>query len=90
LAAAGGAFDPVTPSVAYLDYGAASDDRFVRLSDGGRDAEPLSDLTCTDVSLTFTTVARGLAQCNENDTAYSLRRTENGGVTWNRVNVPDD
>lgn len=84
----GGAFDPVTQSVAYLDYGAASDDKFVRLSDGGRDAQSISELKCTEVSLTFTTIARGLALCNENDTEYSLRRTENGGVTWSSVALP--
>jgi hypothetical protein len=84
----GGAFDPVTKTIAYLDYGAASDDKFVRLSDGGREARSISELKCTEVSLTFTTVARGLALCNENDTEYSLRRTENGGVTWSSVVLP--
>jgi hypothetical protein len=85
----GGAFDPITRTVAYLDYGGVVEgDNFVRLSDGGRRAQSVGELRCTDVWPMFTTVARGLAVCDENYTQNSLRRTSNGGATWSNVNLP--
>ncbi len=85
----GGAFDPVTSTVAYLDYGGVvKADNFVRLSDGGRVARTVGELRCTDASIVFTSVARGLMSCGENYTTASLRVTSNGGATWSVVTLP--
>ncbi len=84
----GGAFAPVTSSVAYLDYGAAlGRENVVRLSDAGRHAQSVSELSCTEAWMLFTTVARGLAVCDKNLTSNLLERTSNGGATWSPVEL---
>jgi hypothetical protein len=85
----GGAFDPVSATVAYLDYGGVVGKvNFVRLSDGGGVAQPVAEVRCTNASLVFTTVDRGLMMCNENDTQVVLRVTNDGGTVWTPVATP--
>jgi hypothetical protein len=85
----GGAFDPVTGSVAYLDYGGVqAKGDFVRLSDGGRVATTIGELKCTNVSLLFTSQNDGLASCGKNYTSVQLERTIDGGSHWESVSLP--
>lgn len=85
----GGAFDPVTGSVAYLDYGGVqAKGDFVRLSDGGRVATTIGELKCTNVSLLFTSQSDGLASCGKNYTSVQLERTIDGGSHWESVSLP--
>jgi hypothetical protein len=85
----GGAFAPVTQTVAYLDYGGVQGKgNIVRLSDSGRSAQVIGELNCTDATLLFTSIRHGLAVCTDNYTEYSLRQTNDGGATWNRVSLP--
>jgi hypothetical protein len=85
----GGAFDPVTGSVAYLDYGGAqAKSNFVRLSDGGRVAKTIGELKCTDDSFIFSTSERGLMVCDENYTRSVVRTTDDGGVRWTQLASP--
>jgi hypothetical protein len=86
----GGAFAPVSSDVAYLDYGVAIGPHNVfRLTEGGRDATPVADVKCeTAPSMIFTNASDGLMLCNQNYTSIQLRRTNDGGVLWNSVNLP--
>jgi hypothetical protein len=87
---AGGAFDPVTSSVAYLYYGADSvrTPNFDRLTEGGAHSIAVSTLRCLNAdALTFTNVERGLLLC-ANGTSSAILRTSDGGVVWSRVSLP--
>jgi hypothetical protein len=88
----GGAFAPVSSTVAYLDYGVAKGpNNIVRLTDGGLDATPVADVKCASVpSMIFTNAADGLMLCNQNYTSIQLRRTHDEGVSWSSVNLPSD
>lgn len=85
----GGAFAPVTQTVAYLDYGGVqSKGNVVRLSDDGATAQTVGELNCTEATLLFTSTRHGLAVCTSNYTSYSLRETNDGGATWVTVTLP--
>jgi hypothetical protein len=81
----GGYFDPVSESVAYLDYGQTSPRNIYRLTNDGKTATPVGELNCTDVSLVFTSVSTGVALCSRNYTDWLLVRTSDGGARWSRV-----
>jgi photosystem II stability/assembly factor-like uncharacterized protein len=86
----GGAFDPVSPTLAYLAYGAMRP--LVRISDAGAVATNLGRLDCSKVNssinaLFFSDKDHGLALCLPGDSAKSaeLLRTSDGGSTWSRA-----
>jgi hypothetical protein len=90
MGTAGGAFDPVSSTLAYLDYGQDSGPQnLVRLTDGGRRASAVANLKCASVpSLVFTNATEGLMLCNLNYTSIQLRRTNDGGASWRTVELP--
>jgi hypothetical protein len=87
----GGFFDPVSTSLAYLDYGQAGPSRpknLFRITNAGRTSTPTGVLHCDDVyGLVFTDALHGLAACNHYYALKStyLLRTSDGGTTWSRV-----
>jgi hypothetical protein len=82
----GGAFAPVSDDVAYLDFGiSVSGNNLYRITNGGERSTVVSEV-CTDAySFVFVGARHGLMICNENYTTESLRSTNDGGVTWQRV-----
>jgi hypothetical protein len=82
----GGAFDPVSGDVAYVDFGDTVAGRNVsRVSNGGRDLRAVGRLTCPDVaSLVFTSNDNGLAICSDYLDTYFERSTD-GGAHWRRL-----
>jgi hypothetical protein len=86
----GGTLDPISPEIAYLDYGLVSVHRynFFRLTDGGSHVTVVAKLRCSSVSLLFTNTSDGLADCGENYTSYQLERTIDGGSSWRKVSLP--
>lgn len=84
----GGAFAPVTSGLAYLDYGAvAKDPNFFRISDGVHETA-VGEVRCEDAyELDFVNESHGLMLCSQYPVT-SLRRTNNGGVTWTTVSLP--
>jgi hypothetical protein len=85
----GGSFDPITSSVAVLDYGAvASPPDLYRISEGGARFTPIGEVRCSSASpMIFTNVSDGLMVCGLNSTTL-VRRTGNGGATWENVLLP--
>jgi len=84
----GGSFDPITSSVAVLDYGAAATPPdLYRISEGGVGFSPIDEVRCSGESMLFTNVSDGLMVCRLNSTAL-VRRTNNGGATWEDVSLP--
>lgn len=84
----GGSFDPITSSVAVLDYGAAATPPdLYRISEGGVSFSPIDEVRCSGESMLFTNVSDGLMVCRLNSTAL-VRRTNNGGATWEDVSLP--
>lgn len=85
----GGAFDPITSNVAVLDYGAeATPPDLYRISEGGKHFTPIGEVRCSSAyPMIFTTVSDGLMICGHNVTT-SLRRTSDGGATWENVTLP--
>jgi hypothetical protein len=86
----GGYFDPVSSTLAYLDYGGPRD--LYRVSDAGRDMTDVGTLQCSEVNssinvIAFTTRRSGLAICTPQGLWNSARleQTTNGGATWNRI-----
>ncbi len=86
----GGSFDPISSQVAYLDYGLVKirGSNLFRLSDGGLVPSAVDDLKCSNVSILFTSVSKGLADCGKNFTSSELERTINGGSSWKSVALP--
>ncbi len=88
----GGAFAPVSGSVAYLDYGLSIGRRnMFRLTDGGVHARAVAEVKCTDVpSMVFTNTSDGLLLCTQSYSlaATTLRRTNDGGTAWTKVTLP--
>jgi hypothetical protein len=86
----GGYFDPVSSSLAYLDYGGPRS--LYRVNDSGRVMTKVETLQCSKVNssvgaLVFTAAHSGLAICTP-DGLWSrarLEQTTNGGTTWRRV-----
>ena len=87
----GGYFDPVSRSLAYLDYGQIGPSRpknLFRITNAGRTSTPVGTLRCDGAwGLVFTDATHGLAVCNRNYklTSTYLLRTSNGGATWSSV-----
>jgi hypothetical protein len=66
-------------------------DNIFRLTAGGRVATPVANVKCANVpTMVFTTASQGLMLCNQNYTSIQLRRTDNGGVSWKRVDLPSE
>lgn len=88
----GGAFDPVSSTVAYLDYGQDNGaTNLFRLTDGGRHASGVANVTCASVpSMVFANSTQGLMLCNLDYTSIQLRRTDDGGVSWHSVDLPTE
>ena len=84
----GGAFDPLTANVAFLDYWGrhAIPISFVSLG-GGTRFTPLGELSCSNASpLIFSSEREGLVMCSvSSGTSIQLRRTIDGGATWTVV-----
>jgi photosystem II stability/assembly factor-like uncharacterized protein len=87
----GGYFDPVSSTVAYLDYGGTRS--LYRVSDGGRVMTKVGALQCSKINssigaITFTTPRFGMAVCTPEGLWSTARlvRTTNGGTTWSRIN----
>ena len=85
----GGAFDPITSNVAVLDFGAvATPPDLYRISGGGARFTPIGEVRCSSASpMIFTNVSDGLMICGLNLTT-SVRRTSDGGATWENVPLP--
>jgi hypothetical protein len=87
----GGSFEPVSGSLAYLDYGlttALRPKNLYRITNGGRTSTPVGVLRCSDVQgLVFTDARNGLAICDTNFSSSStyLARTSDAGATWSHV-----
>ncbi|MDE3106973.1 MAG: hypothetical protein KGJ42_02315 [Acidobacteriota bacterium] len=89
----GGAFDPVSPSRALLDYGntAASEGRLYVVNEPGGRFVDVGKLVCVDISnLVFTNARHGVVICDQNYSPAStqLLRSLDGGATWSRVKLP--
>ncbi len=88
----GGFFDPVSSSLAFLDYGGSRAPLF-RISDFGRDMTRVGTLQCSSKNssvgqFVFTTQRNGLAICSPDGLHSSARlvETTDGGDTWNQIN----
>ncbi len=89
----GGFFDPVSTSLAYLDYGATRP--LVRITTSPRKATTVGVLSCSKINssvngLIFTNARDGLALClpGDDQAAGRLERTIDGGSTWLDVSLP--
>jgi photosystem II stability/assembly factor-like uncharacterized protein len=85
----GGTFDPVSSTVAYIDYGDSNGPKnLYRITNEGRTGTAVAKLRCNiDSGLVFTDARNGLVACdakNTNATTY-LMRTTDGGVTWTKI-----
>jgi len=86
----GGYFDPVSNSLAYLDYGpnnSSNAKNLFQITKKGLEVRAVGRLPCESVDgLVFTDALHGLAACDTGSTLPSiiLERTTNGGVTWRR------
>jgi hypothetical protein len=85
----GGAFDPITSNVAVLDYGAvATPPDLYRISEGGTRFTPIGEVRCSSAyPMIFTNVSDGLMICGLISTTL-VRRTGDGGATWENVLLP--
>lgn len=89
----GGAFDPVSSSLAYLDFGpftSRAKDLY-RITNSGHTMTPVGNLACRSVNgLVFSDAEHGLAICDENYSVAStyLLRSSDGGATWSKVILP--
>ncbi|HUZ41217.1 MAG TPA: hypothetical protein VMU68_07500 [Acidimicrobiales bacterium] len=86
----GGYFDPVSSSLAYLDYGGPRS--LYRVIDAGRHMTEVGTLQCLKVnsgvnSMVFISERSGLAICSPEGVGISnrLERTTDGGAKWSRV-----
>jgi hypothetical protein len=86
----GGYFDPVSSTLAYLDYGGTRP--LYRISDAGRHMTEVGTLQCSRVnssvgSFVFTSERRGLGICSPEGlwTSARLVQTTDGGATWSRI-----
>jgi hypothetical protein len=87
----GGYFDPVSSTLAYLDYGGPR--ALYRVTDAGREMTNVGSLHCSKVNssigaITFTSRSRGMAICTPQGlwSSAQLVRTTNGGAAWSRIN----
>ncbi|MHB1208842.1 MAG: beta propeller repeat protein [Acidimicrobiales bacterium] len=81
----GGAFDPVSPDLAYIDFGQTPRTNNVfRVSTARRELMAVGTLTCPEVlSMVFTSRENGLALCSDFRRTHFERSTD-GGVHWRR------
>lgn len=86
----GGFFDPVSGTLAYLDYGGPRS--LYRVIDAGHHLAKVGTLQCSKVnfsvdSMAFTSERNGLAVCLPQDllSLARLERTTDGGTKWSRV-----
>ena len=89
----GGTFDPVSSSLAYLDFGPYSKGSkdLYRITNSGKTMRAVGNLACTSTNyLDFvdSTDALAICQMNGSTSSTSLVRTSNGGEVWTKVSVP--
>jgi len=89
----GGYFDPVSASLAFLDYGATRP--LVRITTSPRMATTVGVLSCSKINssvngLIFTNARDGLALCFPGDrqAVGRLEKTTDGGSTWLDISLP--
>lgn len=88
----GGAFDPVSSSLSYLDFGpytGRSKDLYA-VTDSGHKMVAIGNLACESTNgLVFSNAKLGLAICQKNGLAASayLLRTSDGGRVWTKSNL---
>lgn len=84
----GGAFEPVSGDIAYIDFGdTVSGPNVSRVFGGARESIAVGRLSCPAVvSLVFTNKDNGLAICSDYPGAYFERSTD-GGVHWRRLTL---
>jgi hypothetical protein len=88
----GGAFDPVSSSLAFLDFGpyTSRSKDFYAVTDSGHKVTAIANLSCANMSgLVFSNARSGLAICQKTGLAVSthLIRTSDGGRNWTRVDL---
>ena len=85
----GGAFDPVSSDLAYIDFGQMPrTNNVVRVTNAGRDVKAVGTLKCLDVySMVFFNRAHGLAVCSDYTHTY-FERSVDGGAHWRRFVLP--
>jgi hypothetical protein len=88
----GGAFEPLTASVAVIDFGGTTrHPNLFRITGGGAYFTPISELGCLNASpLIFQNTMDGLVMCSNDSLAVRILRTQNGGVSWSNVALPRD
>jgi photosystem II stability/assembly factor-like uncharacterized protein len=90
----GGAFDPVSSSLAYLNFGIFTTRRgkdLYVITDSGHEMTAVGNLACASTDeIVFSDATRGLAICQKNSadtsTTYLLRTTD-GGKVWTKVSL---
>ena len=90
----GGAFDPVSGSLAYLNFGiftSRAKDLYA-ITNSGHTMTAVGNLACTSTNyLVFSGATRGLTICQKNNSDSSftyLLRTHDGGRSWTKVMLP--
>jgi hypothetical protein len=90
----GGAFDPVSSSLAYLNFGIFTSRRVKKdlyvITNSGHEMTAVGNLACTITNeIVFSNATRGLAICQKNGTesSTSLLRTSDGGREWAKVRL---
>jgi hypothetical protein len=91
----GGYFDPVSNSLAYLEYGITQPFERVTTEGSHVTVTQVGVLSCSRVNssigaLVFTNRLDGLSICDPGDiwTAARFERTTDGGTTWHQVKLP--
>lgn len=81
----GGAFDPVSSDLAYIDFGQMPrTNNVVRVTNAGRDPKAVGTLKCLEVySIVFFDRANGLSVCSDFTHTY-FERSIDGGAHWQR------
>jgi len=89
----GGAFDPVSSSLAVLNFGTfttRAKDLYV-ITNSGHSMTAVGNLACTSTNnLVFSNATHGLTICQKNGSAVSttyLLRTSDGGRDWTKVSL---
>jgi photosystem II stability/assembly factor-like uncharacterized protein len=86
----GGFFDPVSSSLAFLDFGPADSPgakNLFRITNDGLSVKAVGKLPCKVADgLVFIDAKHGFAACDQNNTYAStvLLQTSNGGISWKR------
>jgi len=90
----GGAFDPVSSSLAYLDFGPYSSRAkdLYSITGSGHQMTPVGNIACSSTNgLIFSDAKNGLAICEQNGTnvptSTYLLRSSDGGATWIKVSL---